>query len=253
MILDITPSTQKDALRISFDVTPKVSDISLSKFELWTTDATPVQFTDPFFPIALSEDYNSISRQLYLALKQTVTLEPTVVYRFYVKGLKNAAGVVQPDAYVDFTVADEVTGEVTEPIPDPIIVEDKSVKVSSLTDINVLTSSLGGLFVESTDPSNGDYYLDGDYGSGRITIEFSESPATFYLNSKYIKAQRKPMKWGPSRWESVSVEVSTDSVEPWVYVDFPSNDATPVYAQPGHTYFETNYKYRVIVSKKVST
>ena len=41
------------------------------------------------------------------------------------------------------------------------------------------------------------------------------------------------------------------SWKPDVYVDFPSNDSTPVYYVDNKTYFETGYKYRVIVSSEV--
>ena len=36
-----------------------------------------------------------------------------------------------------------------------------------------------------------------------------------------------------------------------LYVDFPSMDATPSYFAAGATYFENDYKYRIIVSKDI--
>ncbi len=36
-----------------------------------------------------------------------------------------------------------------------------------------------------------------------------------------------------------------------VYVDFPSNDATPVYNDSDGEYYETGYKYRIILSKDI--
>ena len=41
------------------------------------------------------------------------------------------------------------------------------------------------------------------------------------------------------------------SWKPEVYVDFPSLDATPSFNTDGKQYFESNYKYRIIVSKDV--
>jgi hypothetical protein len=41
------------------------------------------------------------------------------------------------------------------------------------------------------------------------------------------------------------------SWKPKVFVDFPSLDATPSYYSSGLNYFETGYKYRIIVSKNI--
>jgi hypothetical protein len=71
------------------------------------------------------------------------------------------------------------------------------------------------------------------------------------LTLKYFKAQRKKIQKTPSRWENVSSEVSMHSWKPDVYIDFPSDDATPVYYVDGKNYFESGYKYRVIVSAEV--
>ena len=41
------------------------------------------------------------------------------------------------------------------------------------------------------------------------------------------------------------------SWKPEVYVDFPSLDSTPSFYIDGKNYFESGYKYRIIVSKEV--
>jgi hypothetical protein len=41
------------------------------------------------------------------------------------------------------------------------------------------------------------------------------------------------------------------SWKPEVYVDFPSLDSTPSYNAGNKIYFESNYKYRIIVSKDI--
>ena len=71
------------------------------------------------------------------------------------------------------------------------------------------------------------------------------------MTLKYFKAQRKKIQKTPSRWESVPAEISMHSWKPDVYIDFPSDDATPVYYVDGKNYFESGYKYRVIVSAEV--
>ena len=41
------------------------------------------------------------------------------------------------------------------------------------------------------------------------------------------------------------------SWKPEVYVDFPSLDATPSFNTDDLSYFETGYKYRIIVSENI--
>jgi hypothetical protein len=41
------------------------------------------------------------------------------------------------------------------------------------------------------------------------------------------------------------------SWKPEVYLDFPSQDATPSFFVAGKEYFESGYKYRIIVSKEI--
>ena len=84
-----------------------------------------------------------------------------------------------------------------------------------------------------------------------MTVEFNARPASNFLNSKYFKAQRKKIQRTPTRWETIEVEISMHSWKPEVYVDFPSTDATPVYNTAGSDYYESGYKYRIIVSKDV--
>ena len=59
--------------------------------------------------------------------------------------------------------------------------------------------------------------------------------------------QRKKIQKSPSRWESVETRVLMHSWKPEVYVDFPSLDATPSYYSDNKDYFETGYKYRIII------
>jgi hypothetical protein len=89
------------------------------------------------------------------------------------------------------------------------------------------------------------------YADGRITLKFNKMPAASYINSTYFKAQRKVMQRDFARWESVPVQYSVDTVKPWVYLDFPSTDASPVYHTSGKAYFPLDYKFRVRVSKDI--
>jgi hypothetical protein len=63
--------------------------------------------------------------------------------------------------------------------------------------------------------------------------------------------QRKKIQTHPARWQNLTTQVSIHSWKPEVYIDFPSLDATPVYFTSGKDYFETSYKYRIILSKDI--
>ena len=116
----------------------------------------------------------------------------------------------------------------------------------------ILNTFLNGLGApNATNGIDGDFYLDNSYNSGRVTIEFNARPASNFLNAKYFKAQRKKIQRIPSRWESLDANISLHSWKPEVYVDFPSNDATPSYTTSNKEYFETGYKYRIILSKDI--
>ena len=130
------------------------------------------------------------------------------------------------------------------------MVEDRSVRADIETGYQILAKN-PNFYIESTNPSSGDFYLNNDENNGRVTIIFSSRPASNFLTLKYFKAQRKKIQKTPSRWENVPAEVSMHSWKPDVYIDFPSDDATPVYYVDGKKYFKSGYKYRVIVSAEV--
>jgi hypothetical protein len=71
------------------------------------------------------------------------------------------------------------------------------------------------------------------------------------LNKAYFKVQRKIIQRTPARWETLEPRVSMHSWKPDVYVDFPSLDATPSYYTDGPDYFETGYKYRIVISENI--
>ena len=71
------------------------------------------------------------------------------------------------------------------------------------------------------------------------------------MNKNYFKIQRKIIQRTPARWETLEPRVSMHSWKPEVYLDFPSQDATPSFFVSGKEYFESGYKYRIIVSKEI--
>jgi hypothetical protein len=255
----------RTALTVKFQKTVRVSSITDDKFTLYLDSATPVETTAPFESIQVSGDYNTISRTLTLHL--TDELIPETAYIFKVSGLQDAIGGTIPDEAVSFTTGSEA-GDITPSEPSspttPVTPTDDSASDGGggAGDIEVVDYSIDGteIFddalvdefrIVSTDPSLAEPIITPSYANGRVTITFSERPASTYVNTTYFKAQRKPLQREYSRWEDVNVQVSSDTVNPKVYVDFPSTDATPVYRTAGREYFPINYKFRVRASKDI--
>lgn len=247
---------------VKFEPSVKVSSITNERFTLMTDAATPsVVSNDPFETIVTAEDYNSISKTLTLTWKPGMLMAETA-YKIRLSGFRAVDNSVIADDYIHFVTEDSVVPDPGDiPIePEAFVIEDYSIVPDAFySDIIVdggepdEPATPNYLTVTSADPLQGDYYLPEDYNSGRAVIKFNVLPATGFINSNYFKTQRKPYTRRPSRWESVAVQIAFDSENPWVYIYFPSTDTPPVYGVPGKTYFEKNYKYRVIVSKQITT
>lgn len=241
------------SVNVGMNWTTGLPALTNANFRLNSLDgATPASVENPFKPLTLPDDYESISRTITLWFNPAAnpSITPSSSYQLQTVGLIDAAGRSIPPANYNFTTGSDVSPEVVPPPPEPISITDHSV----LTDVFVLpgaTTGGEGLAITSVDPE--DSFVDPDANNGRIVIKFSAPLDPEFVSDRYFKAQRKPMSRGMSRWQNIHVEVSFDTSLPWVYVDFPSLDATPVYNQAGTTYFEPDYKYRVKVSKDVGT
>lgn len=245
-------------MTLKFSRTVKVSSITNNRFVI---DG----MTDPFETIDLARDYSTISRTLALRWGFG-KFEDNTEYELTVTGLKDSSGATIPDETITFTtgsvvddtdsdnipdLVDDVDDEPGIPLPE-LVVHDFSIKSGELSDITIIPGgTAGNFYVKSTDPNNGEYYIDNDYNNGRVAIKFNKDPQAQFINSTYFKAQRKPIQRTPVRWETLPAIVSKHSNRPYVFVDFPSLDSTPVYTTLGTDYFEENYKYRVIVSSEV--
>lgn len=247
-----------DVVKIKFGVTPRVSTITNDKLTL-TLNGNPV--ASPFKDIIASEHYDSIGR--ILTLYFNLTLTPQEVYIFKLSGIKDAAGRSYPDFTYQFQVGEQATPntdvqviiddtspEFEPPVVAPVVVEDHSIKKHVFLDSSIIDGANSGFYVVKTEPANGDVFVEDSFERGRITIQFSQRPNPQFLNSQFIKVQRKKLG-SVSRWEQVPIRISMDSYYPTIYVYIPSQDATPVYNTAGTTYFEDGYKYRVKVSKEV--
>jgi hypothetical protein len=243
----------EDIVIIKFGRTVKISSLLNSNFIVETNEATPSTLTDPFKTIETLVDYNQISRTLTLRWK--VILAPSQGYVIRVNGLVDAANITIPEEQISFVSSGEsatpsLLETYTGTIINQVLVEDKSIRSDIETGYQILAKN-PNFYIESINPTNGEYYVDDSENNGRIIVTFSSRPASNFINSKYFKAQRKKIQRTPSRWESVTAEVSMHSWKAEVYIDFPSNDATPAFFTEDKTYFETGYKYRVIVSAEV--
>jgi len=242
-----------DIVVIKFARTVKISSLVNANFIVETVSSTPSTVANPFRSVQSINDYNQISRLLKLYWNKILNGQQD--YYIRVNGLVDAAGQVIPEEKIKFTVQDSATptaiAEPKPPVIEQILVEDKSILVEPYTTYQIIAKN-PDFYITSVEPANGDFYLDNDYNNGRVTVFFNERPASNFLNATYFKAQRKKIQRTPVRWESISVKVSLHSWKPEVYIDFPSlNDATPSYNSDNKEYFESNYKYRIIVSENV--
>lgn len=250
----LTTRNQGSVLDVKFGFTPNVSTLSHENFELWTTGATPTQIADPFRGFDQYNDYNSVSRTITLFVE--ADLDSATEYELRASGLKNTIGAPQPADEAHFTTGSYVPP--TEPVPDVVEIIDHSVKSSIISEpgdsvFEIIEGGGGGLFdIVDTDPENGSYYVASNENNGRVTIVFNEVPASIYINSTYFKVQRKAFGRGANPWETLPARIILHTSSKSVYIDFPSNDATPVYYEDDHAYFEANYKYRVRVSKNIN-
>ena len=239
------------SVSIKFGRTIKISSLKNENFKLYKDTATPTLVAAPFVLIDTIKDYNQISR--IITLYWRTPLDNNQDYYIDVVNLIDSSGVIVGSEKVKFTYKTSSTPSTQlfqTPELVPILIEDKSIKKDVDISYQILAKN-PKFYIESIDPVNGDFYLDNSYGNGRVIVTFNERPASNFLSNKYFKTQRKKIQKSPSRWESVQARVLMHSWKPEVYIDFPSNDATPLYNEEEKIYYETGYKYRISVSKDV--
>lgn len=237
---------------IRFGKTIKISSLKNDNFVVQTNEATPQILAGPFLPINTIADYNQISRTLKLYWNTVRQSNKQYVIRLI--NFLDAANESISEEQIHFSQEESATpGEFnsyTVPVIQELLVEDHSIKSTAYTTYQIIAKN-PNFYISEVDPNNGDFYLDRNYNNGRVIIKFNARPATNFLNTTYFKTQRKKIQTHPTRWENLPAHVSMHSWKPEVYVDFPSLDATPAYFTDGPDYFETTYKYRIIISKDV--
>jgi len=241
-----------NSLQIKFVRSVQISSLLDENFVLTKTSDPSSPISSPFRDINTLIHYNSLSRSL--TLFWNVVLDSNTEYTVTINNLKDGGGLSIPSDSFSFTTPEDAatpsslvsTGTVIE----EILIQDKSVKVDFDTGYQIIAKN-PEFYIKEVQPANGAFYVGNGENDGRMIISFNQRPASNYLTSKYFKVQRKKMQRAPSRWENVVTEISMHSWKPDVYIDFPSDDSTPVYYIDDKTYFETGYKYRVIVSSEV--
>lgn len=237
---------------IKFGRTIKISSLKNENFVVQTSAATPTTVAAPFLPINSIVDFNQISRTL--TLYWDTVLQSNTEYKIRVVNFLDAANELIAEEQILFATTEAATPSTFSSIRVPdiqeVYIEDHSIRTDAFTSVQIIAKN-PNFYIVDTVPANGDFYLDNGHNNGRVIITFSARPASNFLNNFYFKAQRKKIQRAPSRWESVAANISMHSWKPEVYVDFPSDDATPVFNEEDETYFESGYKYRVIISKDV--
>lgn len=234
-----------DHIELTFKVTLKTSSIQNTAFLFTSHDATPVDVN--FKPINTVEHYDSISRVLLIYY----ATEPTPGdYTLSIEGLKLANESIVPSEYINLLYPyDAPESAPFEPV-DMVDIQDNSIRREAFISTQTLRVANPYFHVTDTDPESNATYIEDDYKRGRISITFSDRPSPQFLNSQYIKFQKKDItKIG--RWETVPINISMDSHFPTIYIYIPSLDATPVYNTEGSDYFEENFKYRIRLSKEI--
>lgn len=236
-----------DHIELSFKVTLQTASINSSAFLLTSTSATP--FDISFRTINLQQHFDSVARVLRIYYAETPS---TGDYVLSIAGLRAASGATL--ASETFNVAypfgeEEDSPKPYEPAPE-IDIKDRSIRREAFITTQKLRVANPYFYVVETDPASNAIYIEDDYKRGRIAITFSDRPSPQFLNSKFIKVQKKDVtKIG--RWETVPINISMDSYYPTIYIYIPSLDATPVFNTEGSPYFEENFKYRVRLSKEI--
>ena len=255
-LIDAVVAIDSTMVVIRFQSTIKISSLINENFILQTNTSTPSVISNPFQPIQTIVDYNQISRTLKLYWDEDLVLNNNTEYLIRLVNFLDAVNETIDEEQILFTwQSDSATpstfSSVRAPEVGEVLVEDKSIRTDAYTSVQILAKN-PDFYISDVIPSNGDFYLENDYNSGRVKITFNSRPASNFLNNTYFKAQRKKIQRTPSRWENISTRVQMHSWKAEVYIDFPSlTDATPAYYTEDKEYFESGYKYRIIVSKDV--
>lgn len=241
---------------VKFEANVKTSSLINSNISLETIEATPITILDPFKVIHVVDDYTSVTKTLLLNWKPDI-LVPDKDYRIKFTNFRTVTNQIVPDDFILFDTTDSVIPlpQDIPPVPPPIEIIDYSIVPDIITTAFELDDDDAGnniIFkLVDSDPINFDAFLPEDYNNGVVILRFTLSPNINFLTSDYILVQKKQIQRRQSRWTTVPVQISLDPDKPWVYIAFPSTDATPLYDTASVVYFEKNFKYRIRLSSEI--
>lgn len=238
---------------IKFGRTVKISSLLNQNFIVQTDAATPSVVSSPFKTITSLTDYNQINRTL--TLYWNTVLAGSTSYVLRVVNLVDSSGLTVAEESIKFTTAIESSTpaslqDITGTIINEVLIEDKSVRSDIETGYQIIAKN-PNFYIESVNPTSGDFYIQTDENNGRAVVAFSSRPASNFITSQFFKTQRKKIQKTPCRWENIDSNISMHSWRPIVYIDFPSLDATPSYYTENKEYFQSGYKYRIIISPEI--
>jgi len=255
-LIDTVIALDVTMVAVRFGRTIKISSLKKENLIVQTNSSTPVVVSNPFVDIQTIVDYNQVSRTLKLYWDPDANLNANSEYLIRFVNFLDAVNESIPEEQISFTWQGNAAtpssfSSIKAPDPGEILVEDKSIRTDAYTTVQILAKN-PEFYISDILPTNGDFYMENNFNLGRAKITFNARPASNYLNNTFFRCQRKKIQRTPSRWENIKTNVQLHSWKPEVYIDFPSlNDATPTYRTANKDYFESGYKYRIIVSKDV--
>lgn len=246
-------TVNSDTVIIKFGRTVKISSLINANFIVQTDAATPVVISSPFKAIQSLTDYNQISRTLTLYWNKILASNTDFVLR--IVNILDSSGILVAEEQIKFSTSIESATPIalqgpSGTIVNEVLIEDKSIRADLETGYQIIAKN-PSFYIESILPSSGEFFVDNDYNNGRITITFSQRPASNFLTNQFFKVQKKKIQKTPIKWQNLNIKISMHSWRPIIFIDIPSLDATPVYYTDGKDYFESGYKYKIFISKEV--
>lgn len=240
-------------LIVTFGNSIRSASINNGDFLLLTNDATPVQLAG-FETITIADDYDSIRRRLTLYFADLP--DTTGDYLLRIKGLVTTLGqeIAEQDILFPYPFDNtDIEKPVEEPPAADVQIEDHSIRANAFVSTDYVANP--DFYIVSTDPEDNEIFVENDYNDGRLAVEFSVEPSLSFVTPTYFKVQRKKIQLAYSKWETVAdTKVVADSEAPKVYISLPAVGENPiVYDQPGFTYYEDGYKYRLKIHPNVAT
>lgn len=235
---------------IKFVDTISIPTLINANFALYNVSlATPAIVANAFKTINVVRDYYSISRTLNLWFD--VDLVSNTNYEIRISGLKTVTSSLIDSDIITFTTGTLTDTAIVVPpdkTPAVVDVQDYSIKDISPFSIYYVEDAATFQVLSIVPDTTNSYYLPESFNEGRIEITFSSIPAANFISGEYFKVQRKLIGKGLNPWETISAIVTSSPETKLVVIYLPSNDATPVFAEPDKIYWETGYKYRLRIS-----